>query len=212
MNGIPLTASAREGFGKGSARKLRRDGSIPALVYSKTSATIHISVDPHELRQIFQKSGNPNTLLSITVDGNERVVLLKDSQKHPVTRNLLHVDFYEVQADQEIQLEVAIRTVGKSEGEKLGGRLQMLRRTVPVVSKPADIPAFLEVDVSHLQVDEFLSSSSLTAPDKTRLAYEQEFNVLLCVGKRILEEEEEEELEEGEGEGGEGTDEEEADE
>ncbi len=199
MNAISLSAAARPAFGKGAARKLRRDGLIPALVYAQGGEPTHISVDPHELKLIFQKSGNPNTLLSIEVDGNTHVVLVKDSQKHPVSRSLLHVDFYAVEADREVVVEVPVRTVGKSEGEKLGGRLQMLRRTVPVACMPAHIPATLDADVNGLEVGEFLRTSDLVAPDHTRLAVDHPFDILLCVGKRMEIIEEEEETE-GEGE------------
>ncbi len=200
MDAIQLSAEARQAYGKGVARKLRRDGRIPALVYSKGNAPTHISVDPHELTLIFQKSGNPNTLLAIEVDGHKHVVLVKESQKHPVTRSLLHIDFYAVEADQEIVVEVPVKTVGRSKGEQLGGRLQFLRYTVPVSCKPGDIPAALEADISELEVNDFLRTTDLVAPPNTRIATDTMFNILLCVGKRaeIVEELEGEEGEEGE--------------
>ena len=203
MNAISLSAAARQDYGKGAARKLRRSGRIPALVYSQGSEPTHITVDPHELKLIFQKSGNPNTLLSIEVDGAQHVVLVKDSQKHPVSRNLLHVDFYAVQADAEVVVEVPVKTQGRSHGEKLGGRLQLLRRTVPVACKPADIPANIAAEVSDLHVGDFLRTSNLVAPANTRLAIDHDFDILLCVGKRVEIVEETEE----EGEGAEGTEE-----
>lgn len=199
MNAISLSAASRLDYGKGAARKLRKLGRIPALVYSKGSEPTHISVDPHELKLIFQKSANPNTLLSIDVDGANHVVLVKASQKHPVSRGLLHVDFYEVQADADVLVEVPVKTVGRSKGEELGGRLQVLRRTVPVLCKPADIPVAIEADVSHLDVNDFLRSADLVAPPNTVFAIDHDFDILLCVGKKVevIEEEEEGEGEEG---------------
>ncbi len=203
MNAITLSVDPRGDFGKGAARKLRRDGRIPALIYSKGQEPTHIAVDPHELSHLFQKSGNPNTLLNLQVgDGEAHLCLLKSAQKHPVSRALVHVDFYRVDPDREVRVEVPVRPVGKSEGERLGGRLRILRHTMPFWCKPADIPAAIEIDVTDLAVDEFLRSSQIPAPEKTRAAFDTDFNVIVVIGKRAeLEEVEEDEEGEGEGEG-----------
>ena len=96
MNATQLSAEAREPSGKGAARKLRAAGRIPALIYRGGEVPTHISIDPSELRLAFARSKNPNTLLSVQVGDSSHLCLLRDTQKHPVSRNLLHADFLAV--------------------------------------------------------------------------------------------------------------------
>jgi len=185
MDAVSINAEAREVFGKGSARKIRAAGKIPAIVYRGGADANHITIDPSELEAVFRKSGNRNTLLSVAASGSDRICLIKDVQRHPLTQRLVHVDLYEVDAGEEVRVEVNIVPVGTATGVKMGGRLRTIRRTVDVVCKPADIPAVIEADVSAVDIGGFCKLSNVAAPAGTKFPYASDFNLFTVVGKRV---------------------------
>lgn len=185
MNATPLQASAREQFGKGAARKMRAAGKIPALVYRDGAAPTHISVDPAELRLLFARSKNPNMVLTVDVGGGPKNCILTATQKHPLTRELLHADFYEVAADKELTVNVPVTPVGKPKGAIVGGKIHIIRRTVPLVCLPANIPAVLELDVTGMDLGDYYRVSDIVPPEGCRIATENDFNIYALKGRRV---------------------------
>ena len=196
MDTTTLAAEARTDFGKGAARKLRAAGRVPALAYRAGGEPVHFTLDPREVTLAYQRSGNPNLLVSVDVGGKQLTLLLRDTQKHPVSRNLLHMDFFEVKADEKVTVEVPVRTSGKAAGERLGGRVRILRPTVKVTCLPGNIPATFEVDVTELNVGDMIDVNELTAPEGCELAFKHRFKVISLVGKRVADDEDEAEGEE----------------
>lgn len=184
METTPLQATTRDNFGKGAARKMRSSGRVPGLIYTAGSEPAHISVDPTELVAIFRRSGNPNTLLAIDVDGSTHTCLVKASQKHPLTRDLIHVDFYEVNPSEQVVVDVEVRPVGKAVGMTKGGKIRILSRSIRMSCLPANIPAFIEVDVTELDVNDVLRVDKVTPPEGCTLVYVQAYNVVSIVGRR----------------------------
>ena len=184
MDTTNLAAEPRTDFGKGAARKLRAAGRLPALAYRAGGEPVHFTLDPREVSLAYQRAGNPNLLISVDVGGKPLTLLLKDTQKHPVSRQLLHLDFFEVLADEKVTVGVPVRTVGKAAGERLGGRIRILRPTVDIVCLPADIPATLDVDVTALEVDDMVDVNELTAPEGCEIVFKHRYKVVTLVGKR----------------------------
>jgi large subunit ribosomal protein L25 len=184
METHPFSANARIDFGKGAARKLRSKGLIPGVIYRAGREPTHMSLDPHALRSLYKTLGNPNTLISMDVDGTSHICLFKDAEKHPVSRALLHVDFYEVDAKEGVTVEVPVTSVGTAKGAAVGGRIRVLRHTVRITAKPGDIPAEITVDVSHLDVGMVVAAGELDLPDGCVVAMEESLNLLRCIGKR----------------------------
>ncbi len=206
---------ARTELGKGAARKIRSKGLIPAVIYRAGGEPTHVSLDPRALRSLFKIVDNPNVLISLDVDGKSHICLLKEADMHPVSRKLLHVDFYEVDAKETVTVEVPVKSVGTSMGAAQGGRIRVLRHTVRITAKPGDIPAEITVDVSHLDVGMVVSAGELDLPEGCVVAMEEKLNLLRCIGKRaelVVEStalmDVEEELEEGEEGAEEGAEEE----
>ncbi len=189
MDATPLQAEARTQFGKGAARKLRRAGRIPALIYRAGGEPTHITLDPAELRLVYQRSGNPNQLLTIDVGTGPKVCLLTDTQKHPVSRELLHADLYEVLADQLVTVNVPVRPKGKSKGIVLGGKLQTIRRDVSLRCLPKAIPPFLEIDVTNVDLGGFYRASMVTAPEGCEVVLDNDYNIFAVKGRRVAVEE-----------------------
>ena len=126
-----LGGKAREGAGKGPARRLRAQGLVPAIVYGRHLAPAHIAVDPAEVKRAISTPLKFNTLLTLKVEGQEaRRVLLKDYQQDPVSREMLHADFLDVRENEEVKVNVPLVLVGKPEGVTSGGILSQNRRDI----------------------------------------------------------------------------------
>jgi large subunit ribosomal protein L25 len=153
-----LEAQARDTFGKNEARRTRREGKVPGVVYGAVvgnqadrSAT-PIAVDPKALLRILHSGAN--TLISLKIDGGgESKVLVKEYQLDPVTHAVLHADFYKVAMDRAIQVTIPVTVKGEPKGVKQqGGILEFIRREIEVECLPADIPENVEIDVSELML------------------------------------------------------------
>lgn len=107
-----LSAVARTNFGKGSARQLRRDGRVPAVVYGHGAEPVHFSVDAHEL--FLAIKGQANALLTVDLDGEDILALVKDIQRHPLSRQLVHADLLRVNKGEKVEVEVPVEIVGES--------------------------------------------------------------------------------------------------
>jgi large subunit ribosomal protein L25 len=155
-----LEATVRQTFGKNEARRTRRDGRVPAVVYGSTSEgggsgkreATPIVVDPKALLRILHSESGANTLISLklTGEGASRV-LVKDYQLDPVTHQVLHADFYRVAMDRVLQVTIPVVLKGDPKGvRQQGGLLEFVRREIEVECLPADIPENIEIDVSEL--------------------------------------------------------------
>ncbi len=198
MQVIKLAIEPRTDTGKGAARKLRRSGMVPAVLYRDGNDPVMFSFDPDELEFSVRREGNRNSLFGIELEGVERVCLIKEFQRHPVSRRLRHMDFYEVVADKELVVKVRVEPKGTAVGTKLGGQLNVLRRTLDVRCLPAHIPASIVIEVTSLEVGDFVRVNDIVAPENAEIIYESNFNVVSVVGKRLDgDEEEDDEGEEG---------------
>jgi large subunit ribosomal protein L25 len=185
---VSITASPRPETGKGAARRARRAGQVPGVVYMGAKAPASIQLDPVPLERAFLKSQNRNTLIDLQIDGEgKRLCLVKEAQRHPVSRRLVHVDFLEVDPAAEIVVEVPVKPHGKSLGEKGGGLLRVIRRTLPVRATPDHIPDEIPVDVTELDVNKFIKASMIQDPPNSKVLYTGDFNVIGIIGKQKLE-------------------------
>lgn len=189
MEFLDLNVEPRTETGKGPARRLRRQGRIPAQVYRGGEQPLGISLEPVDFELKLRKADNRNVLIRIRMEGEERVCILKEVQRHPVRRQLLHVDLYEVKLDEPIEVRVRLETEGRAEGELLGGRLRVMRRWLRVRCLPQLIPDRLVVDVSPLEINDFVHVADIPTPEGVELVYDQNFNVLGVVGRSAIEEE-----------------------
>ncbi len=202
MQAIKLDVEPRTATGKGGARKLRRAGMIPAVLYRDGAQPSLFSLDPDEFELTLRREANRNALFAVEIGGQVRTCLIKEFQRHPVSRQLRHVDFYEVLADKPVIVNVRVEPQGRAAGTRLGGQLNLLRRTLSVQCLPAYIPASLVVDVTPLEVGDFIRVEEIESPENTTILFEQNFNVVSVLGKRHDEDEEEEEEGEEGAEGG----------
>jgi large subunit ribosomal protein L25 len=157
-----LEATVRDSFGKNEARRTRRDGRVPAVVYGATSEggsreATAIAVEPRALLKILHSEAGANTLISLKLSGGDARVLIKEYQLDPVTHAVLHADFYRVRMDKTIHVTIPVIVKGEPKGVKQqGGLLEFIRREIEVECLPADIPEHVEVDVSELMLHQGL--------------------------------------------------------
>jgi len=161
-----LSAENREGTGKSVTRKLRAAGRIPGVVYGKKRDPESIHLDPVALEKLLKKSGaGLNTLIDLSVGGRTDTVLVKELQRHPVRGAFWHVDFYQVDLTQTIEVSIPLHFVGKARGVEFGGILDHPLREIEVECLPRAIPEFVEVDVSALDVGQSIHVSDLVLPE-----------------------------------------------
>jgi large subunit ribosomal protein L25 len=161
-----LGASPRAGTGKGSARKLRATGRVPAVIYGHGEATRLLSMDAHELSVLFSRIRVESTVIDVTIEGEPVPVkaLVREVQKHVVRDEFLHVDLYQIHAGERITVEISLRLVGAAPGVKAGGLLQQALSQLEVRCLPDSIPDVIEVDISALEIGDSIHVGEITAP------------------------------------------------
>src|SRR5688572_13530640 len=137
-----IQVERRTESGKKTARKLRKGGKIPGILYGHKQEPVAFTVDPHEVHKKVRASGaGRNTVFKVSGLGRDVLALLKDSQIDPVKRALLHIDLIEIRESDRVVVEVPVELVGKPAGVVAGGVLQAVRRTIAVETSPLSIPA-----------------------------------------------------------------------
>lgn len=180
---LTLEATPRATTRKGAARKGRASGSIPAVVYGPQHAATPVSLDPNRLLDIFKQTGDRNTVVGVKIDGGAPVsCMVREVQRHPVSRELLHVDLYAV-PQHAIEVRVPLMPVGRPKGALIGGKLRTIRRDLWVRCMHDRIPKHIEVDVSHLEVQDVIRVSQVVAGEGVEVVYDADFPVFSCVGK-----------------------------
>ena len=151
-----LKAAAREGSGKGSSRKLRGTGLVPAVLYGHGEQSRQLSVDAHDLGLLMSGISVDNTLVRLEIEGEgPQDVLIREVQRHPYRPEVLHVDFFHVNVRETLHVKIPVRLLGTPVGVHTGGGvLDQVLYDVEVECLPRDIPDSAEVDVSHLEVGE----------------------------------------------------------
>ncbi len=193
-----------------SPKALRRHGLMPAVVYGQGRQPMTLTVDMNEFKNLLNHVTS-QSLIHLSVDGDTKTVMIKDLQRHPVSRKFIHADFYEVDMTKEIHLNIPVVVTGEAQGVvDDGGVLQIIRRELEVICLPGNIPETIEVDVSELGIGDAIHISQIAVGDKVSLAWDEEeeadYTVITIAAPTLEEEEEEteEELEEGEAAGDEG--------
>ncbi|WP_454850158.1 50S ribosomal protein L25/general stress protein Ctc [Rhizobium binxianense] len=196
-----LKAEARERVGKGSARELRRNGLIPAVIYGDKQAPISIAINTNEVTKRIHAGGFMTTVTTIDVDGKKYKVLPKDYQLDPVRDFTMHVDFLRVSGNTQVTVEIPVHFVNedKAPGIKIGGVLNIVRHQVEVHCPADAIPEFFTVDLTGHKIGDSIHISHITLPKNvTPVIADRDFTIATIVAPAAGVEEEA--ASEGEGE------------
>ncbi len=166
-----VEAEPREDFGKNSARRTRRAGRIPGVVYGGGGPVIPVAVDPEIIRDILHSESGHNSIFTLQVRGKAPSrAMIRDCQVEPVHGKLLHVDLVRIALDSKLKLKVAIHVTGEPEGVKLqGGIFEFMLREVEIECLPDDIPEAITVDVSGLTLGRQLRVADLPMGPKVKV-------------------------------------------
>ncbi len=144
-----LAAEKREEKGKANVRRLRRTGKVPAIIYGEVEESLAVSIDAHTFEMMMKES---HSIINLNLQGKDQQVIVREIQYHPVRGNVLHVDFMGVKKGQKITLAVDIHYVGKTVGEQEGGIFSTVKQEINISVLPKDVPDFIEVDISGLEI------------------------------------------------------------
>ena len=200
MDFVELKANIRKTSGSSVARKLRAAGKVPAVLYGQSIDPTLLSLDVHDFELSLKKSKMGFSLYNLSVlngDSITRSVMIKELQTDPVTRSLLHVDFYEISMDRKIKVNIPVVPTGKSKGVELGGILQVIRRELEVFCFPNEIPKCIEIDITDLDIGNSVHVEDISLDGNIEIPAEVNFTVITVIGAKA-DEEIEEEAEEGE--------------
>ncbi len=181
----------REGLGRGAARRLRREGYVPAIIYGAKLDPRPVGIDPKMLLNILHSESGMNTIFQLNLEGTERRrhVMIKDYQVDPVEGHLLHADLIRIQMDEVIDVMVPIYIEGESQGVKLdGGILDHVNREVEVSCLPSDIPEHISVNVTELKIGDAIRVSDLSKSEKYTILADPE-QTLIVISAPVKEEE-----------------------
>ncbi|RUM21375.1 50S ribosomal protein L25/general stress protein Ctc [Rhizobium vallis] len=178
-----LKAEARERVGKGSARELRRNGLIPAVIYGDKQAPISIALNTNEVTKRIHAGGFMTTVATIEVDGKKHKVLPKDYQLDPVRDFTLHVDFLRVSGNTQVTVEIPVHFINeeKCPGIKVGGVLNIVRHEVEVHCPADAIPEFFNVDLNGKKIGDSIHISEVTLPKGVTPVIDRDFTIATII-------------------------------
>jgi len=160
-----LSAETGREEGTRASRRLRREGRVPAVVYGLESEPVTVSIAWPDLRAALSTDAGINALITLSIDGSEQLSIVKELQRHPVRRDVIHVDFLRVTADQEIEVEIPVTLIGEAlEVTRADGMVDQSLYSLTVTAKPADVPDEIVVDVSDMTLGESIRVGDLVLP------------------------------------------------
>ncbi|HBR98639.1 MAG TPA: 50S ribosomal protein L25 [Gammaproteobacteria bacterium] len=210
MSSISLETKTRSEFGKGASRRLRREALVPAIIYGGGEDPVAVTVEQRVVNKHLNDDAFYSAIINLDVDGKREKAILRDLQHHPYKPVIMHIDFQRVRSDEEIHVRVPLHFIGEDNcvGVKAGGAINKIDVEIEVACLPGDLPEFIEVDVSALDVGNSIHLSEVTLPDNVRsiaLSHGEDHDraiVSLHATRAATETEEEETVEDsGDGEG-----------
>lgn len=186
-----LRARVRNQSGKGSSRRLRMKDSIPAVFYGPKSESIQLAVNTPELMKLM-KNKEENVFIKLLIgDENhvEKLSMIKEMQTDPLTKRLLHIDFYEIRMDQKITVDIPIHITGQPIGVEHGGEFHHLKRDVKVSCLPGKLPDYIEVDVKNLDIGNTITIREIKMDDAITILDSEDTAIAVVSAPKIVKEE-----------------------
>lgn len=175
MADLILKTDTTRDLGTRPSRRLRREGRVPGVVYGLGGKTVPVAVDARELRSALTTDAGLNALLTLDVDGDRQLGLVKDLQHHPIRNEVIHVDFIRVDADVAVEVDVRVVLVGEAANvTNEEGVVDQAGFSVRVLAKPEAIPNELSIDISEMTMGDTLRTGDLELPDGVELAGDPE--------------------------------------
>ena len=166
MSELQLSVETGRKGGTRPARRLRREGKVPAVVYGLEAGPISIAIEWPALRAALTTGAGLNALITLEIDGDDHLTVIKDLQRHPVRRDVVHVDFMRIRADQEIEVNIPISLIGEALAvTRADGMVDQTMYELIILTKPGNVPDGIVVDITDLQLGESIKVSDLPLPE-----------------------------------------------
>ena len=187
---LDLDAKTRTAVGNGAVRRLRKAGSIPAVIYGKKHESTNVEVDAKTFSRLVAHSASDNILVNLKIAGEkgDALALVQEVQHDYLKGGVLHIDFHAVAADEDIHANVPIILTGVDAAEKKGGKLEFILHTLEVHCFPKDLPESLTVDVEPLEIGDSIHVSDLTLPEGVSTKIEGEVVIAILKEPTVVEE------------------------
>ena len=206
MSQTTLTATPRTGSGSPTARRLRAEGHIPGVLYGRGMDPISVTVERREFRLALSGPAGANTVLALQVGGTSYPAVVKEMQRHPIRRTVNHIDFLQVNMNEEITVHIAVRLEGESKAVSVaGGLVDAAVDSLEVSCTPTDMPNEFVIDITEMQPDTVIRLSDIPMPKGVTALGDPDMPVVTVLTTAAEIEEPVAEAEEGEGEGEEGA-------
>ena len=185
MASANLSVSARDNGGKGVARSLRREGRVPAVIYGHGREPKSLSINTRDLEKLLEHISAENTVIDLDLDGTNSRTLIREIQRHPFKRQILHVDFQELVAGEKVIVRLPILLMGVPDGVRMdGGILDQTLRELEVEVDPSNIPNHVEVDVTKMVIGSSLHVSDITLPEGVEIVGDDEASIAVVSAPR----------------------------
>ena len=182
-----LNAKGRSDSGTGVARKLRQSGQVPAIIYGHGRQPQSLAIDTRELEKLLERVAAGSTVFELSIDGRSARTLIREIQRHPVKRSILHVDFQELVAGEKVTVSIPLVFIGSAEGVRGGGILDQVMHELRIHVDPSNIPNHVDVDVSPLVIGHSIHVSELKIPDGVEVLDDEDATVCTVSAPRASE-------------------------
>lgn len=182
---LDLTAQSRSSEGTASVKRLRKAGSIPAVVYGRKVSVSNVQVDAKTFGKILHGSASDNILVNLKLDKGEQLALVQEVQHDHLKGGILHIDFHAIAMDEEIHAKVPVDMVGEAAGVKHGGLVEAIHHELEVRCLPKDLPERISVDVSALNVGDSIHVGEVKLPEGVRTKLAADVVLLMCVEPKV---------------------------
>jgi large subunit ribosomal protein L25 len=183
-----LNATPRTDTGKSVARKLRASGQVPGVIYGHGREPQSLAINARDLERLAERVRLTSTVIELALDGRTARTLVRELQRDPIRRSVIHIDFQELVAGEKVVVSVPLRFNGTPEGVKAGGILEEVMHQVHVRVDPANIPDHIDVDVTSLTIGHGFHVSDLTLPEGVEITEDAEQTVVIVSAPRAEEE------------------------
>ena len=181
MASAALIASTRSSVGKGGARKLRAAGKLPAVIYGHARTPLSLTLDNREVERLLEKIAAASTVIELSIDGKASRTLIREIQRDPVRRTIVHIDFQELMAGEKVNVRVRLAFEGSPAGVREGGGIfEEALHELEIEVDPADIPDRITVDITELKLGHSYHVTDIKLPAGVKLVTDPSVTICLC--------------------------------
>lgn len=181
-----LSAKTRSTTGKGVARKLRAAGSVPAVIYGHAREPLALELNAHELTLLLEKVPYQSTVIELALGTGTARTLIREIQRHPYKKQILHVDFQELVAGEKVSVKVPLHFVGTPDGVRHGGGiLDQIMHELEISVDPVNIPSHINVDVTPLGIGKSIHAGEIVLPEGVELLSDADATVCVCAAPKV---------------------------